>query len=161
MRLQAAAFPVPELDAVNPVWFKAALAPYAASLIENRPVDVAALVRGFHDLKADGRWDHILVEGAGDWETPLAKGMTVAHLARQLALPIVLVVNNRLGAINHTLLTLAAIAASGLTCQGIILNYVSEERDSASISNGTLLREFSNVPILGELMHGEDFVLWD
>jgi dethiobiotin synthetase len=156
--LQAASSPQPELEIINPVWFKAPLAPYTASLIENRPVELERLVAGFEHLAAD--YDHVLVEGAGGWETPLAKGLTMADLAQKLALPVILVVNNRLGAINHTLLTLQAIAARGLVCKGLVLNYVADERDAASISNAAMLAEFSTAPVLGEVMHGmEDW--WD
>ncbi len=85
----------------------------------------------------------------------------MAHLAMELQLPVILIVNNRLGAINHTRLTLRAIAADGLRCGGIILNYVDEERDAASISNTHLLREFTDVPILGEIAHGsEEWSTW-
>ena len=141
------------MDEVNPIFFKAPASPYVAGLLENRAVDVEAALRGFGDLA--GRFEAVLVEGAGGWEVPLRDGETMADFAVALGLPVVVVVNNKLGCLNHTILTVRAIQARGLRCAGVILNQVADERDPASISNGMVLRRFLDVPVLGEVMHGE------
>ncbi len=146
------------LEEVNPVYFKVPAAPYVAALMENRPVDLSLLTAGFFHLAA--KFDTVLVEGAGGWEVPLAAGETMADFAERLALPVIVVVNNRLGALNHTLLTLRAIAQRGLRCAGIVLNHVADERDPASISNRAVLEQFTSVPVLLEVMHGETAVDW-
>jgi dethiobiotin synthetase len=156
--LSASAEETLTLDDVNPTWFKTPAAPYVAALMENRPVDVQALLDGFVALTA--RFDQVLVEGAGGWEVPLTESLTMGDLATRLGLPVLLVVNNKLGAINHTLLTLAAIKARGLECAGIILNHVADERHPASISNRAVLEHFTEVPIVLEIMHGETEVDW-
>ena len=67
----------------------------------------------------------------------------------------VVVVNNRLGALNHALLTVRAVQGRGLKVAAIVLNYPHDERDSASISNPAALREiFPGLPLV-EVMHGE------
>jgi dethiobiotin synthetase len=82
--------------------------------------------------------------------------MTMADLAAALGLPVLVVVNNRLGALNHTILTVRAVQGRGLRCAGIILNYVADSRDTASISNTAVLRAvFPGVPVVAEVMHGE------
>ncbi len=141
------------LDEVNPVCFKTPAAPYTASLLENKPVPVAEARAGFQHLAA--RFEHVLIEGAGGWEVPLAEGMTMADFAQSLAVPVILVVNNRLGALNHSLLTLRNITARGLACAGVILNHPAPERDAVSISNRLVLERFSGVPVIAEIMHGE------
>ena len=157
-QLQQASGGTLDLDAINPIWFKSPASPYAASLLENRPVDLAAARQGFADLQSAHA--SVLVEGAGGWEVPLAEGQTLADFAQELQLPVILVVNNRLGALNHTLLTLRNIQGRGLPCAGVILNYVEEERDMASISNHAVLDAFLDVPILAEIMHGESEIDW-
>ena len=73
----------------------------------------------------------------------------------------IVVVNNKLGCLNHTILTVRNIQARGLTCAGIILNYVQEARDAASISNRMVLEHFlPDVPVLAEVMHGETEIDW-
>jgi dethiobiotin synthetase len=106
------------------------------------------------------RFEDVLIEGAGGWEVPLTASETLADFAQSLGLPVVLVVNNRLGALNHTILTVRNIQARGLRCAGVILNHVGEERDAASISNRMVLERFLEVPILAEVMHGETEMDW-
>jgi dethiobiotin synthetase len=146
------------LDEVNPQWFKSPAAPFAAGLLENREVSIALARSGFSHLTA--RFQHVLVEGAGGWEVPLTEEVTLADLAQELQVPILVVVNNRLGALNHTLLTVKNIEQRGLECAGVILNYVSDERDAASISNRMVLERFLKVPVLAEVMHGETEIDW-
>lgn len=147
------------LDEVNPVWLKIPAAPYTAAMMENRRFDSSDLVTGFHALAA--RHEHVLVEGAGGWEVPLNEFSTLADLAQRLALPVIVVVNNKLGCLNHTLLTVKNIQARDMTCAGLILNHVHDERDAASISNRMVLQHFlPDVPVLAEVMHGETELEW-
>ena len=155
--LQASAGGV-SVDEVNPLWLKVPAAPYAAALMENRVIDFGSIRAAYDHL--DGQFETVLVEGAGGWEVPLAPEMTVADYAQNLGLPVIVVVNNKLGALNHALLTVKNIQARGLVCAGIILNYVRDERDPASISNRAVLASFSEVPVLAEVMHGETEIDW-
>jgi len=151
----AGADPALPLDAFNPVFYRVPAAPMAAAMIENRTPDLAAVRAGFAALAA--RAATVLVEGAGGWLVPISESYSMADLAADLGLPVLVVVNNKLGALNHTLLTVQAIEARGLRCAGLLLNQVADERDSASISNRILLEKLlPHVPILAEIMHGEE-----
>ncbi len=141
------------LDEINPVWLKTPASPFAAALIENRLLNMEAVMEAFHALIH--RFDHVMVEGVGGWEVPLAPQYSAADFAEELALPVLVVVNNKLGALNHTILTVRNIQSRNLKCAGIILNHVSAERDSPSISNRRILEDMLDVPIIGEVMHGE------
>lgn len=145
------------LDTINPIYLKTPAAPLVAAQIESRSFHRGELVQGIQRLEEDFCYRCILIEGAGGWETPLAPGgQTMADLASDFAAPVLLVVDNKLGALNHTLLTVAAIRSRGLTCAGLILNHCSDQRDSASISNPAVLKEMlPDVPLLAELLHGE------
>ncbi len=141
-------------EQVNPVYFKMPLAPLAAGMLENRGFAMEPVLRAWQDLS--GRFEHIMVEGCGGWEVPLTDRLTMADLAAALGLPVLVVVNNRLGALNHTLLTVRAVQGRGLRCAGIILNYVDDSRDTASISNSAVLRSLlPEVPVVAEVIHGE------
>jgi dethiobiotin synthetase len=141
-------------ELVNPVFFRMPLAPLAAGMLENRSFAMEPVLRAWQELSA--AYADIIVEGCGGWEVPLTDQMTMADLAAALGLPVLVVVNNRLGALNHTILTVRAVQGRGLRCAGIILNYVADSRDTASISNTAVLRAvFPGVPVVAEVMHGE------
>ncbi len=148
----------PPLDAdqVNPIALKAPASPMAAGLIENQSVDVGMIMTAFEQLEAD----HILIEGVGGWEVPIRADFSMADLAAEIAAPVLVVVNNRLGALNHTILTVNAIRSRGLECAGIILNHVEDERDSASISNRAILEEILDAPVVLDILHGESEIGW-
>ena len=141
------------LDEVNPIWLKMPASPYAAALIETRLLNMPALHQAYHELSH--RFDTVLVEGAGGWEVPLAPQYTTADFAQELGLPVIVVVNNKLGALNHTLLTVKNIQTRHMKCAGLILNHVADERDPASISHRMILEQMTDVPIIAEVMHGE------
>jgi dethiobiotin synthetase len=159
LALLAASNPAPELDTINPLAYRQPLAPMAAALLEQRPFDSAPIWAAWQSLTS--RHDRVLVEGAGGWEVPLAPGKTVGDLAAEFNLPVVVVAPNRLGALNHTILTVRAIHQRGLTCAGIILNHVHDERDLASISNRAILESMLGIPVLAEIMHGETSLDWN
>jgi dethiobiotin synthetase len=97
----------------------------------------------------------LIVEGAGGWLVPIARNYFVADLAAETGLPVAVVVANRLGALNHTLLTVESIRARGLECAGLILNHPSAEEDVATATNRGVLEEFAGVPVLFEIAHGQ------
>ena len=144
------------LDEVNPLHLNTPVAPYVAGLLEKRTVNPADLLAGFHHLAAAHA--RIIVEGAGGWEVPLAPNYRVSDLAKDLGLPVILVAANRLGALNHILLTVDAIRAKGLSCAGIILNQLEDELDTAMITNKGIIEELAGVPLLDHLIYGQDFL---
>ncbi len=151
--LLEAGAPGPVADEVNPVFFAQPLSPLVAGWMANVPFDFNAIRTAWENLS--GEHEHILVEGAGGWEVPVTVKETMADVAVALGLPVVVVVNNRLGALNHCLLTVRAVQGRGLKVAAIVLNYPHDERDSASISNPAALREiFPDIPLV-EVMHGE------
>ncbi len=145
-----------DLDEINPVFLNTAVAPYVAGMLENRTLDPAALIAGFHRLAA--KHAAVLVEGAGGWEVPLAANYRVSDLAADLKLPVILVAANRLGALNHIILTVNAIRAKGLVCAGIVLNQLEDEMDTAMITNKSVVEDLTGVPLLDHLIHGQDFL---
>lgn len=145
-----------DLDEVNPLYLNTPVAPYVAGMLENRVVDPAVLLAGFHRLAA--RHGQVLVEGAGGWEVPITSDYRISDLAADLKLPVVLVAANRLGALNHILLSVAAIRAKGLVCAGIILNQLEDEMDTAMITNKSVIGDLAGVPLLDHLIHGQDFL---
>jgi dethiobiotin synthetase len=150
------------LNDVNPVWLRPPVAPYTAAMIEGRTVDVALVREKFAELRAAHA--AVIVEGCGGWLVPVSRDFSMADLAAEFALPVLVVAANRLGVINHTLLTVAAIKARGLRCAGVLLNQVQSpaEGDAAVMTNAGVLGELLDalpggaVPLLGEMPFGAE-----
>jgi dethiobiotin synthetase len=138
---------------INPVWLRPPAAPYTASMIENRPIDLDLIREAFG--RARSAHSSLIVEGAGGWLVPITRDYFVADLAVEMGLPVAVVVANKLGALNHTLLTLAAIRARGLLCAGLILNRPTPDEDIATTTNRAMLEDLADVPILFEIAHGQ------
>lgn len=144
------------LDEINPVHFDSGLAPHVAALLENKCIEPAQLLESYHALA--GKFENVLVEGAGGWQVPITERYFISDLAKDLGLPVILVAANRLGALNHILLTLAAIEAKGLRCAGIVLNQLGDEMDTPMITNKGILESLTQTPLLDHIIHGQDFL---
>ena len=144
------------IDVANPLHFASPVAPYVAALLENKSIDPAVLVKAYQKFSEDK--EIVLVEGAGGWEVPITENYFISDLAKDLGLPVILVAANRLGALNHILLTLAAIEAKGLTCAGIILNQLEDEMDTPMITNKGILASLTDIPVLDHIIHNQDFL---
>jgi dethiobiotin synthetase len=154
-RLREACDRTVEIGLINPVWLRVPAAPYAAALVESRALDVASALSAFETLRARHRF--VVVEGVGGWRVPLTENLCLSDFARQLALPVLVVTANRLGALNHTQLTVDAIKASGPDCLGVVLNQPSAlEPCPAQITNPGILEHLLDVPVLGEIDHGAE-----
>lgn len=143
------AFPV---ERICPQCFSAPLAPPIAAAREGRSVDAGLLAAGREWWT--GRVDVLIVEGAGGLLSPLADGVSNADLAGQLGYPLLIVAADRLGTINHTLLTVEAAAARGLRIAGVLLNRVSAVPDASAETNHAELSRRCSVPVLGIWPHG-------
>ncbi len=145
-----------ELDEVNPLHFSSGVAPHVAGLLENKTIHPAEIIASYQAISE--KYDPVIVEGAGGWEVPITENYFVSDLAKDLNLPVILVAANRLGAINHILLTLAAIEAKGLKCAGIILNQLEDEMDTPMITNKGIIESLTIVPLLDHIIHSQDFI---
>ena len=151
--LHAAAEGAISLNEINPVWLRTPAAPFTASLIENRAIDLDLVRETF--ARARQTYESVIVEGVGGWLVPITRDFSVADLAVEFGLPVAIVVANKLGALNHALLTVESVRAHGLECAGLILNHTTPEEDIATTTNRGVLEEVAGVPVLFEVAYGQ------
>lgn len=120
LALLAAANTAAAYSDVNPYAFEPAIAPHVAARQAGVTIERTRILQSYRTLALAA--DAVVVEGAGGWLVPIGPAATMADVARDLCLPVVLVVAMRLGCINHALLTAGAISASGLALTGWIAN---------------------------------------
>jgi dethiobiotin synthetase len=134
------------IDAVNPVWLKTPAAPIVGSLMEKVDIDIDHILAAFHSLQ--NRVEHVIVEGTGGWMVPIQRNYFVSDLAAAMKLPVLAVASNRLGCLNHAVLTVQSILGHRLRCAGLALNNAQETDDIAALTNADILRKILDVPLL-------------
>jgi dethiobiotin synthetase len=139
---------------VNPFAFEPAIAPHIAAQQANVDISLPLIKHHFETIAKQA--DAVVVEGAGGWLVPLNDQQTMADLAVELKLPVVLVVAIKLGCINHALLSVEAIEQRGLKLAGWVANHLSQQNESAEII--ATLKQHITAPCLGivpELVTGQ------
>jgi dethiobiotin synthetase len=115
------------LDLINPYRFEPAIAPHLAAEQVGVAVKLDSIMQAYQQLTTFA--EMVVVEGAGGFFVPLNQTETLADLAVQLNIPIIIVVGMRLGCINHALLTVEAIQARGLSLAGWVANQIDPDFD--------------------------------
>lgn len=145
-----------DLDRVNPCYLRTPAAPYVASMFENKELEIAPLIQGCKDLADE--YEAVIAEGVGGWLVPILKDYRVSDFAKELALPTILVVGNRLGALNMTLLTVQSMRLIGIEPVGLIFNHLDDELDTAAITNKGIAEDLTGVPVLMDVIRDQDEV---
>ncbi|MGB6628274.1 MAG: ATP-dependent dethiobiotin synthetase BioD [Nitrososphaeraceae archaeon] len=115
-------------EEINPFFYKIPTAPFIAA-----------------------KHDFMIVEGIGGIMVPLTKKKYVAHFAKSLELPTIIVANSKLGTINHTLLTAKVCNEFGLNPLGIIVNGIHENDSLVKYHVLESIQELSKVKVLGAI----------
>ncbi len=136
-------------EEVNPVALPDAIAPHIAAQRAGRQLQ-AERITGFCRGAMMRRADLWLVEGAGGWRVPLNPRESLATIAQNLQLEVLLVVSMKLGCINHALLTAQAIASDGLRLAGWVANVCDATMDAYD-DNLATLKTLLPAPCVGEI----------
>ncbi len=123
--------------------------PHYAAKLEGANIDIS--------LCALPTTRRLVVEGAGGLMVPLTEKHLQIDLVKQLELPVLLVVKNYLGSINHTLLSLEVLRSKGIKALGLVFN------GPPFNDNEEIILKFCDLPVLGRIDMAEkpdkDFVL--
>jgi len=137
---------------INPFYFPEPVAPLVSARLHRRRIRLGDVVDCV--LRAGKDYEYIVVEGSGGLLVPLGPEFNVRRLIRALRCQVVLVSRNRLGTINHTLLSLEALNSGG--CGPVRIAVMEPQKsDFSAQSNLKVLRELCSptnvipVPYLG------------
>ena len=125
---------------MNPFYFAEPIAPLVAAKRTGTRIDLNDVVDKIKSLAR--KCERLLIEGSGGLLVPLGSGYTVADLIRRLQCCVVIVARNRLGTINHSLLTCRTLRNDGVSPrkQTVVLMDGTEPDRSCS-SNQAILAE--------------------
>ncbi|TFF36704.1 dethiobiotin synthase [Mucilaginibacter psychrotolerans] len=99
----------------------------------------------FKSIIAPATDNLLVIEGAGGLMVPLNNEYLIVDLIAQLDAEAILVSQNYLGSINHTLLSVAMLKQRGIAIKGIIFN---GETDASSEE---YILAYTGVPLLGKI----------
>lgn len=134
------------IDEVVPWRFADPLAPEEAAKRAGTEISVDRI------FQVVDRWTEkaelLLVESAGGLMVPINPRFTFADLLQGLEMPALLVAANRLGAINHALLTLEALRRRDITPIAVVLNNPGPSPDASASSNADIIRKHGQVNVI-------------
>lgn len=140
-------------DDVAPYLLREPLAPAEAARMDGVRIDFGRIRESYQRLAASH--DVMIVEGAGGLMVPLAGGLLVADLVRELELPLLVVARPDLGTINHTVLTCFCAQQMGLSVAGVIVNNYPDAPGLAEQSAPHHIGSLCGAPVLGIWPHHE------
>lgn len=142
-------------ERICPQRFPLPLAPPLAARLAGQRVDGPRLRSGADWWR--GRVGALIVEGAGGFLSPLSEVDLVADLAVDFQLPVLVVARLGLGTLNHTLLTVEAIQARGLTVAGIVLNHAHDgPLGLPERTNPEELQRLTRIPVLAVVRYARE-----
>lgn len=143
-------------EEITPLYFQAPLAPPLAADREGRKIELEIAWKAFENLQQQRDW--VLVESLGGLGSPVTHQTTVADLAWDWRLPVVLVVPVRLGAISQAVANVALARQSRIHLKGIVLNCTQPrtEQEIADWAPTDMIQSLTNIPVLGIMPHLTD-----
>ena len=122
--------------------FRDPVSPHLAAAREGVTLTLDALLAPWREWRAAHPNDDapFVVEGAGGVLVPLAPGLMLPDLMAAVGLPVAVVARDRVGTINHTLLTVEALRARDLAVAGVVL--------VGGNSNREAIETYGDVPVI-------------
>jgi len=143
------------LPYIVPYAFRLPASPHLAAALEKKQIDAAKIKKSFQRLSKE--FEFVIVEGIGGALVPFNEKELVIDIAQQMALPVIIVAANKLGAINHTLLTIEALKARGINILGVIFNAQNEMQDKIVLEdNPQIIKTLTGEKIFGILPWSKD-----
>lgn len=144
---QASSYKLP-INQLNTFTFKPPIAPHIAAKQQNQLMNIQQISETFHHLKEQS--DLIIVEGAGGWRVPISDKEYLSSWVQHEHLEVILVVNMKLGCLNHAVLTAESIRHDGLKLAGWVANTSSVTMPYYD-ENIAFLTKNIEAPKLGEI----------
>jgi dethiobiotin synthetase len=136
----------PTRDEVNPFYFPEPVAPLVAARKRRQSIRLPQVLGAIRRMEK--RCELLIIEGSGGLLVPLGRDFNVADVIASLECEVVVVGKNKLGTLNHTLLTTEALRARGVNRIKVVLMDQSSP-DISARSNVAILREtLVNIEVL-------------
>lgn len=136
-----------------PYRFKKPASPHLADT--DRCIRFEVIEASLRRLQAAYHW--VIVEGTGGVMVPMNEDDLYIDWVKRLDLRVILVVANRVGAINHSLLSVNALNQYGISCLGLVFNQVLADLDQAVLAdNPRIISQLTGLPVLGSFGYNQE-----
>jgi dethiobiotin synthetase len=132
-----------------PYCFKFPASPHLSAKLGNRKISINKIKNALKKLSS--KYDFVIIEGTGGLFTPITNKKVFIDLIHELNIPVILVIGNKLGAINHSLLSIEAIKNRKIKLLGLIFNNIATENKKILNSNIETIKKISKAKVLGIL----------
>lgn len=137
------------LNDISPYVFKFPASAHLSSQIDGRKINENKIIKSFSSLSS--RFDWVIVEGTGGILVPFNRKKLIIDLVAKLDIGVLLVVGNKLGSINHTLMSIETLKRRKLNILGIIFNNMPGENNIVLEDNCKIIKELSGEKVFGVL----------
>ncbi len=138
-----------DLACICPYVFKLPASPHLAAKAENKKINIARIKQSFKRLSS--KFDFVIVEGIGGALVPVNEKRLVIDIAKELGLPVLVVAQNKIGAINHILMTIEVLKQRKMKILGIVFNNCPSQNRLVLQNNPEIIRKITKQKILGVL----------
>lgn len=125
--------------------FKTPESPHLAAEAENKIISLT-------EIKCPKTSNHLIIEGAGGLMVPLNNhNEFIIDLIKQLQTPVILVTQNYLGSINHTLLSIEILKKYSIPVKAIVFNGENKPSSEEAIVRYTSTKNIIHIPKISEI----------
>jgi dethiobiotin synthetase len=114
---------------------KTPASPHLAAEIEGIKISPAKIKRAFRAAAAAN--DYVLVEGSGGLLVPYSRRGLIIDIVKELKIPVIVVAENKLGVINHALLTIEALKRRKIKLLGIFYTILPKKKNRGPTNTAT------------------------
>ncbi|MBM7708469.1 dethiobiotin synthase [Enterococcus lemanii] len=139
---------VPQEKIGNFYSFQTAASPHIACKLEQQAIHFDDLFAYSHALRL--KEPALIFELAGGLYTPINDNQFMIDFIEALQIPVILVMNNYLGSINHSLLTIQALQQKKIPIQGFVYNHTDQDT-KFSEEMCHIIQKTTKIPLIGEI----------
>ena len=123
---------------------------HLAAKEENKIIDQNKIIQSLRYLEK--KFNTVLIEGLGGIHVPLTETLTTLDVLEQLKIHTIIIIPNQIGAINHALLTIEAIANRQIPISGFIINNINTKTPKqVKQDNPNIIQSLSGITCIGSI----------
>jgi dethiobiotin synthetase len=132
--------------------YKSDLEPVIAAEADSETIDIDYINNEYKRITSVS--DCTIIDGDSGILSPIAPNILVADMLRKLNVPLLIVTEPDLNAVNNTFMTIACALEKGIEIRGVVINNIKKDCPKNLLNSFTrIIEEYTNVKILGLIPH--------